>query len=99
MSAAAAHSPQKAAGLASLAAVRGRMAVKVATAETAAGRTWREIDPAVRTALVMLALEAGPDSRTYARQAWSTYTPDVQITLGAIARTFAKALAGADALR
>ena len=82
---------------AALAAVRDRLAAR--HAETAAGRTWREIDPAVRTALVMLALDAGPDARTYARQAWSSYSPDVQVTLGAIARTFARELSGAAALR
>lgn len=64
-----------------------------------AGRTWRDIAPAVRTALVMLALDVVGDARDFARRPWGSYSPDEQVQLGAIAREFRRQLAGAEALR
>ncbi len=82
---------------AELAAIRNKISAKCE--QGAAGRTWSEISLPVRTALVMLAIDAPCDARVFARQQWGTYTSEQQVTLGAIARQFKRELSEADALR
>ncbi|MBP6899514.1 MAG: hypothetical protein KBC73_05465 [Burkholderiaceae bacterium] len=80
----------------------GLWAVRQGLAERdadAAGRVWSGISTQVRTALVMLAMDTAGDPREFARRPWASYTADQQLTLGAIARQFARDLAGAEALR
>ncbi len=51
-------------------------------------RTWASMAPAVRTALVMLALDTPGEPRELARQSWDAFSDSDKAALAAIARTF-----------
>lgn len=61
-------------------------------------RTWRAIDPAVRTTLVMIALDTPGDVRALALQAWESFSHSDQSALASMARMFKAELRDAAAL-
>lgn len=87
------------AALGQLGAIRAAIVERMGPAGGPAARTWRDINMAVRTALVMLAIDSPIDAREFARRPWASYTSDEQVALGAVAREFARELTGAGALR
>lgn len=82
--------------LAKLAALRDSLAARE---HDPAGRTWRDMHPAVRTVICTVALDECGLAREFARRPWASYTADQRIAIGSAARTFSQALAGAGALR
>lgn len=81
-----------------LIAQRTREALKARERDSLPGQTWRAINLAVRTTIVMLACTQPGEPRELARQPWESFSDSDRASMAACARELFRELKGAACL-